>query len=313
MSDFAFAVDIGGSHLEYGIVGVDRVLASERLALRSSSFAAVLKELEMRLPAIANACGIAMQSLSGLALGVCALVDEAGSIAATNGKYSDGVGVNLELWCERHFGLPFRVENDARLALLGEHAAGAAKGFEDAVLVTLGTGVGGAVMLGGKLLTSRGRRAGTLAGHLGVDWRGRLCSCGNRGCAEAESSTAMLEVIAREQNGFAGSTLAKGLGTIDFLRVFAAVDAGDLVARRLLDRCIQVWSALAVSLVHAYDPQVIVFGGGVMQRHEAILPAIEAYVAAHAWLGDDRVAIVPSSLGASAALLGALPLLRGEA
>lgn len=312
MNELAAAVDIGGSHVEYGIVCGDGILASETMAVKDTSLRWVLQQLETRIPALAARCGTPMGTLSGLALGICTLVDRSGAVLSTNGKYSDGVGFDLSQWCERSFGLPFRAENDTRLALLGEHTAGAARGFDDAALVTLGTGVGGAVMLGGRLLRSRGCRAGALAGHLGVDWRGRQCSCGNRGCAEAESSTASLDHIAREQEGFAGSALADGAGPIDFRRLFAAVDVEDSLAQALLDRCIAVWSALAVSMIHAYDPQVIVFGGGVMERHEAILPALRAHVAAHAWMGEDGVAILPSALGASAALMGALPLLRGE-
>ncbi len=313
MNNLAAAVDIGGSHVEYGIVQGDRLLASERIAVDDASLMAVLPHLERNIPAIAGRCGVPLDSLCGLAMGICALVDRSGMVVAANGKYSDAVRFDLKRWCKLTFGLPFEIENDARLALLGEHAAGAARGYDDVALVTVGTGVGGAVMLGGKLLQSRGQRAGSLAGHIGVDWNGRLCTCGNRGCAEAESSTVALDSVARAQKGFAASMLAGQPGRIDFKGLFAAVDAGDLFAEELLERCVTIWSALAVSLIHAYDPQVLVFGGGVMLRHEAILPRIRAHIAAHAWTGDDHVALVPSILGSSAALFGALPLLRRNA
>jgi glucokinase len=84
------------------------------------------------------------------------------------------------------------------------------------------------------------------------------------------------------------------------------------VALEVLNYCIGVWSALTVSLIHAYDPQIILFGGGVMRRQELILPGIRDYVARHAWQGMEPVRIVPAVLDASAALLGALPLLRGQ-
>ncbi len=304
---------MGGSHVEYGVVREDRVLTSKRIAVNNPSLRAVLEKLEIGIPAVITESGIDPRDILGIAMGICAVTDGMDSLVATIGKYDDGVGVHLAEWARANFDLPCRVENDARLALLGEHSAGAAQGFDDVVLVTLGTGIGGAVMLGGRLLQSSGHRAGGLAGHLGVAWNGRLCTCGNRGCAEAEASTASLDAICRERPDFAESALAVSAGAIDFRKLFEALDAGDALAREVLDHCVGIWSALTVSLIHAYDPRIIVFGGGVMHREEAILPRIRQHVNAHAWTLKGSVKIVATSLGASAALLGALPLLRGVA
>lgn len=312
MSETAIGIDIGGSHVQCGIVCDDRVLASETIKVKQASLYAMLPALETLVESLLERSAVHPATLSGMAVGICAVVSESGSLIATNGKYDDGIGFNFERWAEERFGLRCVVENDTRLALLGEKHAGAAKGIDDVVLVTLGTGIGGAVLLGGRLLRSEGGRAGGLAGHLGVDWRGRICSCGNRGCAEAEASTASLPRICREWTGFARSTLSKTRGSIDFRRLFSALDHGDAVAKEVLDHCIGVWSALAVSLVHAYDPQAILFGGGVMHRQTMILPRIRDHVARHAWMGKEPVAILPAGLGAAAALFGALPLLRGR-
>jgi glucokinase len=298
--------------VEYGIVRGSELLASERIAVREPSLQAVLPAVESGIRALAMQLGLELRLMAGVALGICAIVDEQGSLLATNGKYADGVTFNFLLWSQRSFGLPCRAENDARLALLGEHFAGAANGFDDAVLITLGTGIGGAVLLNGKLLQSAGRKAGGLAGHIGVSWQGRLCSCGNRGCAEAEASTASLDAICREHKGFAGSRLATAANAIDFRMLFQAVDTGDALAKEILNRCIRIWSSLTVSLIHAYDPRVVVFGGGVMHRQEAILPKIREHVSRHAWVDKDSVKIVAAMLGSSAALLGAFPLLRAR-
>jgi len=310
MSEMAIAVDIGGSHVEYGIVRDDQVLGVATIKVPDSTIEKVLPELEAGIRTLTEQCGLQLNEMAGVALGVCAVADGASSVLTTNGKYDDSVGFDFARWSEGCFGLTCQVENDTRLALLGEHFAGAAKGFDDAVMVTLGTGIGGAVMLGGKLLQSSGHKAGSLAGHLGVALNGRICGCGNRGCAEAEASTASLDAICRESEGFAKSTLANAETAINFRILLDAVDGGDDLARAVFDRCISVWSALAVSLIHAYDPQVIVFGGGVTQRHEAILPGIREHVDRYAWAEKGSIKIVPTILGSSAALLGALPLLR---
>ena len=312
MSKVAIAIDIGGSHIECGIVSGDQVVTSETIQVKNASFYAVLPSLEKLIHAHVAKLNAEGSAIAGIAVGICAVVDRSGSIATTNGKYDDGLGFNFSRWSETSFGLPCVAENDTRLALLGEHHAGAAKGSDDAVLVTLGTGIGGAALLGGKLLRSEGGRAGGLAGHLGVDWRGRMCTCGNRGCAEAEASTASLNAICREWQGFAQSVLSQSAAPVDFRRLFEAVDRADPVAQQVLDHCLGVWSALTVSLIHAYDPRLVLFGGGVLRRHDVILPRIREHVARHAWLGRNTVTLLPAALGSHAALLGAIPLLAAR-
>ncbi len=138
-------------------------------------------------------------------------------------------------------------------------------------MVTLGSGIGGAALLNGCLLQSKHGLAGTISGHLPVVLGGRLCSCGNRGCAEAEASTVFLGEIYREQSGAPSGVLANRQA-IGFADVFRAADEGDKPAVATLERCLQVWSALTVALIHAYDPEVVVFGGSVLKRASDILP-----------------------------------------
>lgn len=309
MSHHAIAVDIGGSHVEYGVVCDAQLIASERFLVAEPSLLHILPQLKKEIPSLTVKSGLALDQMTGIAIGICAIADGGKSVFAASGKYQDAVGFDFDQWSKRTFGLPCRVDNDARMALRGEHFAGAARGFDDAVLVTLGTGIGGAVMLGGQLLTSIGHKAGGLAGHLGVALNGRLCGCGNRGCAEAEASTAALDAICREHPQFAQSALALVAPPLGFQSLFAAMDAGDLVAEAMLNHCINVWSALAVTLIHAYDPQAIVFAGGVMKRHEYILSKIRAHVDRYAWTEKGSVQIVPAQLGSAAAILGAVPLL----
>ena len=303
MSELAIGVDIGGSHVACGIICDGCVIASETIAVVSPSLRELLPRLEASIQLLLTNCAPQVAALAGMAVGISCIVDRYGIIAASKRKYDDGRGFSFADWSAQKFGLRCVVENDARLALLGEHQAGAAKGFQDAVLISLGTGIGAAAMLDGKLLHSHGGRAGGLAG---------LCSCGNRGCAEAEASTARLDAICRGRAGFAASSLSSSSEPINFRLLYAAVDRDDALAKEVLQHCIGVWSALTVSLVHAYDPQVIIFGGGVMQRHETILPTISAYVARHAWTSGESVAILPASLGSLAALHGALALLRSR-
>jgi glucokinase len=260
-----------------------------------------------------GALGLTPRSCRGLGVGVPAIVDNrTHEILSSLNKYADGSGQMLSAWSERAFGIPARLENDACLALLGECRAGAARGYADVVMVTLGTGIGVAAMLEGRLLRSRLGQAGCVGGHIMVQLGGRACVCGGIGCAEAEASTVSLPAVCRNWPGFAASSLAKE-NVLDFAALFRGVDAGDPVARQVLNHCIAVWSALAANLVHAYGPERMIFGGGVMRRAAAILPGIRAFVDEHTWKTTRGcVTIEPALLGDAAALLGAETLFAWE-
>jgi glucokinase len=275
--------------------------------------------LEEQLPVIARGlrrsleiAGLEPQSCSAVVLGFCGIVNAREKrVIATNEKFDDAAAVNLEEWCGREFALPFLLENDARLALLGESAYGAAKNTEDAVMITLGSGIGASAMLNGRLLQSKHGLAGMIGGHLPIALDGKLCSCGNLGCAETEGSTEFLERIYHERSGTAGDASTNAIPK-GFAELFAAVDGGDAAASRVLNHCIRAWSVLTVALIHAYDPEVVVLGGSVMKRAADILPHVQAYVNEHAWTAGRTVPLRPSVFGSDAALLGAIPLIESS-
>ena len=212
------------------------------------------------------------------------------------------------LWGRETLGLPLRIENDARLALLGECYGGAARGFRDVVMMTLGTGIGGVAMIEGKLLRGKHAQAGCLGGHIPVLFDGRHCTCGAIGCAEAEASGWSLPGIIRDTPGFSGSSLA-ACSQLGFKQLFEEARRGDNVALAVRDRCLNIWAVDTVALIHAYDPEVIVIGGGVMESAHIILPYIESYVHKYAWTPWGKVRIRPAQLANNAALVGAVPLI----
>ncbi len=308
----ALAIDLGGMHATCALVDNRTIIARESLVTdRTLGLAGLLPQLAEACHRILNQSNVAARECSGLALSFCGLVDHAkGRILSTNSKYDDGPKLDLPAWSRTSFGLPLQIENDARMALLGERFCGAAAGFDDVVMVTLGTGIGAAAMIEGRLMRGKHAQAGCLGGHLPVLFNGRTCTCGAVGCAEAEASTWPLEEICRSSPGFAASTLSREK-SIEFKEIFSHAEAGDVVAVAVRDRCIEVWSTLAVALVHAYDPEVIVIGGGVMRRAAEILPPIQEYVHRHAWTPWGKVEVRAAQLGNEAALYGSVPLLEG--
>jgi glucokinase len=306
----AIAIDIGGSHAVCAIVEDGRILASETLPVGDASrFAILVPELTAAIRRALASSSLPASACAGIAVSFPGIVDpfSAKIFSTPKGKYEDSSSVDLAAWSRDSFGLPLRIENDARMALLGECYCGGAQGCQDAVMLTLGTGVGGAVLSGGRLFRGKHLQAG-LGGHVPVRFDGRACICGSRGCVEAEASTWALPEICRVTPGFAESALARE-PVLDFAALFRASAGADPVAIAVRDRCLTVWAAGTVGLIHAFDPEVVIFGGAVMKSAEQILPFLERYIQAHAWTPWGKVRIAKAGLGSDAGLLGAVPLL----
>jgi glucokinase len=306
------SIDLGGSHITCAAVRGREVLAEEGISTDARLLAENLNKISVMLHHCILASCVNKAELRGIAVGYCGIVDaKTGSILSTLNKYTDCGEIDLQAWAAREFQLPLRLENDACLALLGEVYAGAAQGAKDVVMITLGTGIGGAAMIGGRLLRSHAGQAGCLGGHLPVNLHGRRCTCGALGCAEAEASSAVLPTLCREHPAFAGSYLAQQ-EVLNFEALFRALDANDSVAEEVLNHCLHVWSVLTVGLIHAYGPELVLFGGGVMRRGTGLLDPIREYVGTHAWRtsrGLPRIA--RAQLGDRAALLGGMKLFDG--
>lgn len=300
------AVDVGGSHITCAAVENQDILGSFSLGTDSKvSLTSLLPALEQGFRKLLQEHG---GDFAGIAFGFCGLVDgKAGRIVSTNYKYSDATSVDLASWAAQELGLPLILENDARLALLGECHAGAAQGSTDVVMMTLGTGIGTAAMMEGRLVRGKHFQAGCLGGHFTFVEGGRLCSCGARGCFEAEASTYALPGVCRSWPGFDSSALANEY-KLDFETLFRWADRKDGVAEEVRGRCLSTWSACALSLVHAYDPDLLVMGGGVMNNSYPILRTIQEHVNSCAWTPWGKVQFAVAALGNNAALLGAVPL-----
>jgi glucokinase len=304
------AVEVGGGHTTCALVDGSRVRDKTLLDGVGGSLASTLETIEVGVRQLLAAAGAVPADCVGVSLAFCGIVDPGSSrvVATPQGKFEDAVELDLARWSRDAFGLKLRLENDARQALLGEHWAGAARDFQDVALSTLGTGIGGAAMVDGRLLASRHHQAGVIGGHIPVTIDGRACRCGGSGCAEAEASTWALPSICAEWTGFAKSSLAQE-ERIDYATLCRHSDAGDAVASAVLERSCDVWATLAVAMIHAYDPEVLVLGGAVMRRSEKLLPRIRARVYDRVWTPGRTVRIEPATLGDDAPLYGAIPLL----
>lgn len=304
-----FAIDLGGTHATCGLIEDRQILATISLRFPETTvLRPLLPQLAEALLSMLSKTGILLSDISGIGFGFCGLVNaEANCIASTNEKYVDATELDLAAWAQQQFGLPLQLENDARMALLGEVYAGAGQGETDLVMFTLGTGIGGVAMMNGELLRGKHGQAGVLGGHVPVKFNGRRCTCGSIGCAEAEASGWALPAICSEWPGFSESSLAKQ--EPNFKNLMAAAKEGDSVAQAIQQHCLQVWGATAIAAIHAFDPDLLLYGGGIMQSGDLILNYIQDYIARYAWTPWGTVRVRAAQLGNEAALYGAMPLI----
>ena len=297
--------DIGGTAIKVAL------MKNHTIVLQDSWEANSREGLAPQLPRIATVfggfcrqSGLMIDECSAVAIAFPSLIDEAtGRVLTAYGKYLDAPDLDLPRWSRETLGLPLVIENDARAALLGEWQAGAGRGCNDLVMVTLGTGLGTAALIEGNLLRGKHGQAGVLGGHLTVRLGGHACTCGNQGCAEAEASTFSLPVIAAQRADFAGSPL-QDVEILDYAKVLKFAREGDPCALALRTQAIETWTAMIVNLIHAYDPERVIIGGGILAGKADFLAELELSIHRRAHTPWGRVTIVSALLGDSAALFG---------
>ena len=307
------ACDLGGTRMKIGVVRAGRVLAQTAEPANSKAGLApglpVLKSAWLRL---LGELKLSARDCAGISVAFPSLVDaKSGRVLAEYGKYADAMGLDLRAWARQEFDLPLAIENDARMALVGEWKYGAGRGSDNLVMMTLGTGLGTSAVIEGHLLRGRHGQAGVLGGHSTVRYGGRECHCGNIGCAEAEASTAFLSDVAAGLPEWDSSSLRK-LATLNYSSVFEHAAGGDRCALKLREHSLRVWSVLAVNLIHAYDPELVILGGGIMASADVILPAVGDYVSRHAHTPWGKVRVVAGELGDNAALVAGEWLLKEQ-
>lgn len=207
------------------------------------------------------------------------------------------------------FSCPVRLGNDANCAALGEATAGAAGGVPNVIMVTLGTGVGGGIIINGKLYTGFNGIAGEL-GHIVIRQNGEPCNCGRHGCLEAYAAAASFVRFAeRALDEGAESMLSANKGKLNAKMICDAVDAGDSLAKKLFDEyCVNLACGLA-NFINIFQPDCIVLGGGLAGYGEKLLAPLRKLVTPETYRTQDKnTEIVCASLGNDAGLIGAAML-----
>ncbi|HEX2435802.1 MAG TPA: ROK family protein [Solirubrobacterales bacterium] len=306
-------VDLGGSNLRVAVVDeAQNVLYRSTESSSGDSADEVLSNLGEEL-AEARA---ARPDVVAAGLGIPCTIDQEAGVAVT--------AVNLPLidvpirdMMRERLGLPVFIDNDVNAAILAEHRFGAARGVRNAVMLTLGTGIGGAILIGGTVY--RGTHgAGSELGHMVVDLDGPPCqgNCPNRGCIEVLASGTALgregrAAAEREPESMLGEALAEG-GDVTGETVTQAALAGDATATEVLALVGRRLGAAFSSLANIFEPEVIVVGGGMMAAEDLLLEPAREEVRSRALPPMNAAPVAAAELGHDAGMIGAATMAQME-
>lgn len=298
-------VDIGGSKALAVRMDAGVVCTTERFALDRS-----VSTIESLTRAVEN---VVDGPLDAIGIGVAGLVRPSEGVLVW-GPHTQGTNLPIRKELEDRFNVPVSVDNDANTAALAEFATGAGAGYRNGLLVTLGTGIGGAIFVDGEVF--RGESFAGEWGHVRVTDGGMLCDCGRRGCWETLASGPALVRFAREVvQANPGGSLARSLEDMEISgeAIVAAADAGDETARALVTDVGLAFGHGLADLIAIFDPEVVIIGGGLGSVGESIVGPARRVVVDSLHGGRLRVppAIHVAALGPSAGAIGAALLASG--
>jgi glucokinase len=310
MESLTLGVDIGGTKLNVGLVDADGNLLSSHKSIHAS------KEPETVLSDISASVEVCLsktgKEAKALGVGVAGQVDLRGTVRGSPNLGWRNVRLKNEL--ERKFGLPVVVTNDVNAATWGEWRYGSGKGVDDLVVLFVGTGVGGGVITGGKLLTGCANSGGEL-GHITIVSDGRKCHCPNKGCLEAyvggwaiaERAQETIRTLSNE--GRRLLALAGNIRQVTAATVSQAYREDDLLARLIVEETGRYLAAGVISIVNAFNPCVLALGGGVIEGIPELIHIVKNIVPSKALEASiEELKIVKTALGDDAAVIGAAAL-----
>lgn len=308
-------VDLGGTNIAVGAVNGDcKIIKKLSYPTNPASADTVSDGIAEAVRALLSETGLSLSDVDGIGIGAPGIVDaEHGVIDYVCNLpmvyYPLGKAVAERLGVGEDF---IKLENDASAAALGEVLAGAGAGARDFILITLGTGVGGGIITGGKILPSFNHAGGEL-GHTVIVVDGEPCGCGRRGCAEAYCSATALVRMGRKA---AAKAAENGIPTLlspcltGAKDVFDAAKAGDVTAKSVLDVYFRYVATMLANFINIFQPEIIALGGGVSGAGDDLILPLRKLIFPDMIYNRDQPAelhsrLCTASLGGDAGIIGA--------
>jgi glucokinase len=308
---FRIGVDIGGTNIKIAIVDLKgHIVYSNSVPTRAEmGYEYTVENIKTTIKECLKESRNSIESVIGIGFGLPGQIDSEKGIVKLLPNIPGWVNVPLASIIEKEFNVPVKIDNDVRVATLGELNFGAGKGCKNLVCITVGTGVGSGIVVNGQLVRGASMAAGEI-GHLIVERNGgELCGCGNTGCLEAYASGPSIVKMAYEYIMGGKSTKYKELavnGPITPYMVYEAAKQGDAVSKRIFLIVGEYLGIALASVVNLLNPEKIIIGGGVGQAGDLLFDAIRETIKKRALgVSADAVEIVPADLGENAGVIGA--------
>ncbi len=309
-------IDLGGTNIKTGILNEQgKIVAKSSIPTKSDRTAdEVAFDMAFEVLNIVKSNKISMDELVGVGIGSPGAINSGAGIV----DYSPNLGwynVPIAELILKRVKKPVKVSNDANVAALGETLFGAGKGYKDTILVTLGTGVGGGVVIGGKLFEGNESKGAEL-GHSVIVVNGQQCGCGRRGCFEAYSSATALiretkEAMLRDRGSKMWDFVGGDIDKVDGKTAFETEKQGDATAKLVVNNYVLYLSEGLLNLCNIFRPEAIMLGGGVCAQGDNLLNRLKVRMQAlhYGYQGTPAVDLLIASLGNDAGIIGAAALL----
>lgn len=316
---YYMGIDLGGTNIKAGVVD-----DAFRIIGRAKAKTGIPRPAEEVMDAMAECAkaaaadaGVPWEQIRQVGIGVPGTAnEETGVVEYANNLLFENVPVREYLQKRLHKEID--ITNDANAAALGEVLAGAARGASNAVAVTLGTGVGGGIIIDGRLFTGF-HYGGAELGHMGIVLGGRKCTCGRRGCLEAyASATGLIRSTKEAMEAFPDSLMwelaRENGGNVSGRTAFLAAGRGDAAARAVVNDYIQHLGYGLASIINILAPEILVIGGGVSNEGENLLRPLVECVRPQLYIRtpEKQTRIALATLGNDAGLIGAAFLSRAQ-
>jgi glucokinase len=300
-------IDLGGTNLKLGLVSPDGQLLHSHATPTEAQHGPqhVLGRMAAGVRELCQRAGVRVADVAAVGVGVPGPLDTRQGMVVFTPNMPGWRNVRVRDTLQAALGRTVVMENDANVAGYGEFRCGAARNVRDMFLLTLGTGIGGGIILDGRML--RGHTdTGAELGHIIICYGGRRCGCGARGCLEAYASATAVVARAEEQLAAGAASALAGRKGVTCKDVFDAAAAGDAFAARIVEETADYLATGIASLLHVLNPQMVVLTGGMMGAGEAFIDRVRKTVRETAIeRASSACEIRWSSLGGNAGILGA--------
>ena len=310
---YRIGVDIGGMSIKVGLVNENGEIIQQCRKVTASTPSECISNLIDQINYLIETNNLTIKDVMGIGIGC------PGSVLPTKGivDFLPNLGWNnvpLVDILTKTFNLPIKLANDASVATLAEAKYGVAKDYESCVMFTLGTGVGGGVVIDNKLYDGFNGRGGEL-GHIILDLNGEPCTCGRRGCVETfVSASALIRQTKKAMCEDESSSMweyAGGIEGVDGKTAFECAKSGDKTALKVVDNYCVYLAESIMSLLNIFRPEVFILGGGISLQGEYLLKKVIDHCEKkeYGYKGAPKTKIVCASLGNDAGIIGAAALI----